>query len=173
MIAILDYGMGNLHSVQKAQERVGAQAVITDDPGLLDIAAGLLLPGVGAFGDAMDNLHARRLLAPLLRQVERGKPLLGICLGMQLLFDESDEMGHHQGLGLLPGRVVRFPKGDLRVPHIGWNRLRIVRPGLLDRISDGAYAYFDTERDLGCIVEAIEEARQMPPAEYIYPTPGA
>jgi len=156
MIAILDYGMGNLRSVQKAFERVGATAVVTDDPGALDAARGVILPGVGAFGDAMANLRARRLIDPLLRQVAGGKPLLGICLGMQLLFDESEEMGHHQGLGLLPGRVVRFPAGDLKVPHVGWNqlqiadgrwqiancRLQIANGGLLVGIADGTYAYF-------------------------------
>ncbi len=112
-IAIVDYGMGNLRSVQKALERTGAVAVVIDDPAALGAAQGVVLPGVGAFGDAVANLRARRLIEPLLRQVSRGKPLLGICLGMQLLFDESEEMGHHRGLGLLPGRVVRFPEGDL------------------------------------------------------------
>ena len=142
MIAIVDYGMGNLRSVQKALERVGSRAIVTDDPAVLERAQGVLLPGVGAFGDAMDSLRSRRLLAPVLRQVADGKPLLGICLGMQLLFDESEEMGRHQGLGLLPGRVVRFPKGDLRVPHVGWNEFRQVRGDLLAGIVDGAYAYF-------------------------------
>jgi glutamine amidotransferase len=142
MIAILDYGMGNLRSVQKALERVGATAVVTDDPATLDAARGVVLPGVGAFGDAMTHLQARRLIEPVLRQVSRGKPLLGICLGMQLLFDESEEMGHHQGLGLLPGRVVRFPEDDLKVPHIGWNQLRVASCELLAGIADGAYAYF-------------------------------
>lgn len=142
MIAIVDYGMGNLRSVQKALERVGSRAVVTDDPAILETAQAVLLPGVGAFGDAMDSLRARRLLAPVLHQVQGGKPLLGICLGMQLLFDESEEMGRHKGLGLLPGRVVRFPKGDLRVPHVGWNELRKVQAGLLAGIADGTYAYF-------------------------------
>jgi glutamine amidotransferase len=142
MIAILDYGMGNLRSVQKALERVGATAVVTDDLAALDDAQGVVLPGVGAFGDAMTHLQARRFIEPVLRQVSRGTPLLGICLGMQLLFDESEEMGHHQGLGLLPGRVVRFPEGDLKVPHIGWNQLRVTDCELLAGIADGAYAYF-------------------------------
>jgi glutamine amidotransferase len=156
MIAILDYGMGNLRSVQKGLERVGATAVVTADPAALDAAQAVVLPGVGAFGDAMASLQTRRLIDPLLRQAAGGKPLLGICLGMQLLFDESEEMGHHRGLGLLPGRVVRFPAGDLlKVPHIGWNELRIAdsrlqtdcglqiaKDGLLAGIADGAYAYF-------------------------------
>ena len=108
MIAIVDYGMGNLRSVQKAIERVGGQAAITAEAQALKTAWGVILPGVGAFGDAMQNLHERHLVEPLRRESAAGKPLLGICLGMQLLFDESEEMGHHQGLGLLPGRVVRF-----------------------------------------------------------------
>jgi glutamine amidotransferase len=145
MIAILDCGTGNLRSVQKALEHVGATAVVTADPAALDAARGLVLPGVGAFGDAMDSLRVRRLVDPVLRHVLRGKPLLGICLGMQLLFDCSEEMGHHRGLGLLPGRVVRFPEADLRVPHVGWNRLLLARRNggtLLAGIADRSYAYF-------------------------------
>ena len=123
MIAIVDYGVGNLRSVQKALELVGATAVVSSDPSTLAAAGGLVLPGVGAFGDGIANLAARRLIDPVLRHVEAGKPLLGICLGMQLLFEESEEMGRHRGLGLLPGRVVRFPEGGLKVPHVGWNRV--------------------------------------------------
>ncbi|MFN2167500.1 MAG: imidazole glycerol phosphate synthase subunit HisH, partial [Anaerolineae bacterium] len=124
MIVIVDYGVGNLRSVQKALERVGATAIVTSDPADLDAARGIVLPGVGAFGDGMEHLRTRGLIAPVLRQVTAGKPLLGICLGMQLLFEESEEMGRHQGLGVLPGRVVRFPEGELKVPHIGWNQLQ-------------------------------------------------
>ena len=142
MIAIVDYGVGNLRSVQKALERVGAEAVVSGDPGTLDAARGVVLPGVGAFGDGMAHLRARELVQPVLRQVEAGKPLLGICLGMQLLFEESEEMGQHTGLGLLPGRVVRFPEGDLKVPHIGWNQLQVRDDPLLAGIGDGSYAYF-------------------------------
>jgi glutamine amidotransferase len=142
MIAIVDYGVGNLRSVQKGLERVGATAVVTSEPGELDAAQGVILPGVGAFGDAMANLRQRELLTPVLRQVEVGKPLLGICLGMQLLFEESEEMGRHPGLGLLRGRVVRFPDGALKVPHIGWNQLHDPRGAVLAGIKDGAYAYF-------------------------------
>jgi glutamine amidotransferase len=146
MIAIVDYGVGNLRSVQKALERVGGTAVVTSDPAVLDAAQGIVLPGVGAFGDGMAQLRARHLVGPVLQQVDRGKPLLGICLGMQLLFEESDEMGTHQGLGLLAGRVVRFPEGELKVPHIGWNRLQMVGGGaemaLLEGISGGSHAYF-------------------------------
>jgi glutamine amidotransferase len=146
MIAIVDYGIGNLRSVQKALERVGATAVVTPDPAVLDAAEGVVLPGVGAFGDGMAQLRARHLVEPVLHQVERDKPLLGICLGMQLLFEESEEMGLHQGLRLLPGRVVRFPQGELKVPHIGWNQLRMAAGGaemaLLEGIAEGSHAYF-------------------------------
>ena len=142
MIAIVDYGVGNLRSVQKALERVGAQAVITSNPSRLESARGIVLPGVGAFGDGMDNLRARGLVRPLLEQVAQDKPFLGICLGMQLLFDESEEMGLHEGLGLLAGRVVRFPESDLKVPHIGWNQLQGCGSGVLSGLSDGEYAYF-------------------------------
>jgi glutamine amidotransferase len=142
MIVIVDYGVGNLRSVQKALERVGAAAVVSGDPAALDAARAVVLPGVGAFGDGMANLQARQLVAPLRRQVAAGKPLLGICLGMQLLFDESEEMGRHRGLGLLPGRVLHFPESELKVPHVGWNRLRVRGDGLLAGVDDGAYAYF-------------------------------
>ena len=142
MIAIVDYGVGNLRSVQKALERVGADAVVTADPGALDPARGVVLPGVGAFGDGMEQLQVRGLVEPLLRQVAAGKPLLGICLGMQLLFEESEEMGRYAGLALLPGRVVRFPEGHLKVPHIGWNQLQVRDDPLLAGIADGSYAYF-------------------------------
>jgi glutamine amidotransferase len=138
--------VGNLRSVQKALERVGAQAEVTSDPALLDRAQGVVLPGVGAFGDGMEHLRGRGLVGPVLRQVEQGKPLLGICLGMQLLFDESEEMGQHRGLGLLPGRVVRFPEGELKVPHIGWNQLQVVKGSpeadLLAGMRQAAHAYF-------------------------------
>lgn len=142
MIVIVDYGVGNLRSVQKALETVGALAGISGDPAVLATAASLVLPGVGAFGDAMDQLRVRRLLAPILEHVAQARPLLGICLGMQLLFDESEEMGDHRGLGLLPGRVLRFPNGPLKVPHVGWNRLSFAPCPLLAGIPTGSYAYF-------------------------------
>ncbi len=147
MITIVDYGVGNLRSVQKALELVGAAAVVSGDPEALAAARGLVLPGVGAFGDGMANLALRGLLEPVRRHVSAHKPLLGICLGMQLLFEESEEMGRHRGLGFLPGRVVRFPEGELKVPHVGWNRVHHAglasRPGrLLAGIPGGAHAYF-------------------------------
>ncbi|MEW9702249.1 imidazole glycerol phosphate synthase subunit HisH [Paenibacillus sp. SI8] len=122
MIAIIDYGMGNLHSVSKAVERLGYEAVVTGDAEQILAADGAILPGVGAFGDAMEHLRESGLQDVVLRYAESGKPLLGICLGMQLLFSSSEEHGNHEGLGLLPGAVVRF-RGDYKVPHMGWNRL--------------------------------------------------
>jgi glutamine amidotransferase len=142
VIAIIDYGMGNLHSVSKAVERLGRQALVTSQEADIMDAAGAILPGVGAFGDAMDNLRESGLRDTVLRYAATGKPLLGICLGMQLLFTESEEHGLHQGLGLLPGRVVRFPQGDYKVPHMGWNRLKFERPSpLLDGLDEG-HVYF-------------------------------
>ncbi|QHT58897.1 imidazole glycerol phosphate synthase subunit HisH [Paenibacillus lycopersici] len=122
MIAIIDYGMGNLHSVSKAVERLGCEAVVTADAKTIMEADGAILPGVGAFGDAMQNLRNTGLDEVTRFYAASGKPLLGICLGMQLLFSESEEYGPHQGLNLLPGTVIRF-KGDFKVPHMGWNKL--------------------------------------------------
>jgi len=142
MITIIDYGVGNLRSAQKGFERVGHPAIITSDPKEVERASKLVLPGVGAFGDAMVNLRNSGLISPLLDAAQRGVPVLGICLGLQIFFEESEEHGLHEGLGLLPGRVRRFPKGQ-RIPQIGWNQLHIRRSHpLLEGISDGAFVYF-------------------------------
>ncbi len=142
MIAIIDYGMGNLHSVEKALQKVGAQTAIVAEPEGIKEAEALILPGVGAFGKGMENLHQRGFPQVVREWVAAGKPLLGICLGLQLLFEESEEMGIHEGLGLLPGRVMRF-QGPLKVPHIGWNQIHPVQPSpILEGITDGSYAYF-------------------------------
>jgi glutamine amidotransferase len=141
VIAIIDYGMGNLHSVSKAVERLGHQAVVTSSHETILRAEGAILPGVGAFGDAMRNLRESGLDETVRKFHASGRPLLGICLGMQLLFSESEEYGPHEGLGLLPGRVVRFPN-DRKVPHMGWNELRFVRPDpLLEGMRPG-HVYF-------------------------------
>ena len=144
-ITIIDYGMGNLRNVQKAFEHIGVGARISSQADDLSRADGLILPGVGAFGDAMDNLHTAGLVEPIRQNVQSGKPLLGICLGLQLLFEKSTEMGEHKGLGLLPGQVIRFGN-DLKVPHIGWNQLDVTARGstslLLANIPDHSYAYF-------------------------------
>ena len=142
MIAIVDYGIGNLGSVTKGVRHAGAETVLTGDPDLLRTAEALVLPGDGAFGATMAEVRDRGLVPVLRAAVAAGTPLLGICIGMQLLFEESEEHGHHEGLGLLPGRVRRFT-GDLPVPHMGWNRLRRRREHpLLDGLENGAYVYF-------------------------------
>jgi len=140
-IAIIDYGMGNLHSVSKAVERLGYEAIVTADRDAILAASGVILPGVGAFGDAMELIRESGLDGTIEDVAASGKPLLGICLGMQLLFTESEEHGLHRGLDLLPGRVERF-RGDFKVPHMGWNRLAFLRESpLLDGL-DGGHAYF-------------------------------
>ncbi|WP_336790961.1 imidazole glycerol phosphate synthase subunit HisH [Paenibacillus sp. MMO-177] len=126
MIAIIDYGMGNLHSVSKAVERLGYEAVVTADPAVIAAADGAILPGVGAFGDAMENLRETKLDEVTKAYAASGKPLLGICLGMQLLFSQSEEHGVNEGLNLLPGKVIRF-RGDYKVPHMGWNKLSFLQ----------------------------------------------
>lgn len=143
MIAIIDYGMGNLRSVQKAMEKVGYEAVITSDASVLQRADGVILPGVGAFGDAMYNLKHLGMMDAIKRAVKAGIPLLGICLGMQLLFSASDEHGFHVGLNLIPGHVRRF-KGNFKIPHVGWNSLTLRRPDspLLENVKNGDYVYF-------------------------------
>ncbi len=144
MIAIINYGLGTLHSVQKAAAYVGGAAVVTDDAQVILDAEKVILPGVGAFADGMKGLESRRLV-PAVREVAAlGKPLLGICLGMQLLFEESEEQGQHQGLGLLAGEVVLFQQTNLKVPQIGWNQVEISKPsGLMNGIRDGDYFYFN------------------------------
>ena len=123
MIAVLDYGMGNLRSVEKALERVGAEVEVTRDPERIRAAAGLVLPGVGAFPKAMEAVRGLGFDALLGEHVDDGKPALGICLGMQLLFDASSELGGADGLGLLPGEVAQLDAPGLKVPHIGWNEV--------------------------------------------------
>jgi len=148
MIAILDYKIGNVRSVQKAVERavreagVEQQVALTANPEQILAADGVILPGVGAFGACITNLSTAGLAPVVQRVVEDDIPLLGICVGMQMLFEESEEMGSWRGLGLLPGRVRKFP-ATLRIPQIGWNQLHIQRPDpLLAGVPDGAYAYF-------------------------------
>ena len=143
MIAVVDYGRGNLRSVQKALEQVGARAVVTRVPETIAGADKLVLPGVGAFADCMDNLKRLALVEPIMEFLSTGKPFLGICLGLQLLFTESEEFGVSRGLDVIPGRVVRFPQG-LKVPHMGWNTVEIWREdcSLLRGIEEGSYFYF-------------------------------
>lgn len=142
MIAIVDYGMGNLRSVQRAFEYVGAEAIVTDHRATIESASAVVLPGVGAFGKAMSNLK-RAGLADVIRQViARGRPFLGICLGLQLLFKESEEIGQHRGLSVFDGMVKRF-NVSLKVPQIGWNQIHVQQASpLLEGVADGSYAYF-------------------------------
>jgi glutamine amidotransferase len=142
---IVDYGMANLRSVQKAFARVGHEAIITSDPDRIGSAPKLVLPGVGAFRDAIVRLREARLAEPILDHLRADKPFLGICLGLQLLFTRSFEDGEHHGLNWVAGEVVRFPNvPGLKVPHMGWNQLRHRRPDcpLLRDVPDGAAVYF-------------------------------
>jgi imidazole glycerol-phosphate synthase subunit HisH len=142
MIAIVDYGLGNLGSVTKGFRHVGAETVLTSDPATLRGADALVLPGDGAFGATMDEIRGRGLDVLLREAVARGVNVFGICIGMQVLFEESEEHGRHEGLGLLPGRVRRF-SGPLPVPHMGWNRLafRTAHP-LFEGLDAGSHVYF-------------------------------
>jgi imidazole glycerol-phosphate synthase subunit HisH len=144
MIAIIDYGMGNLRSVSKAFEAVGHQAVVTRDVRVIGNASHVVLPGVGAFGDCMANIHQYGLVEPIQAAIRSGKPFLGICLGLQVLFSESEEFGPHKGLDIIPGKVRRFAAAPaLKVPHIGWNQVYLQRAcPLFDGITDGAEWYF-------------------------------
>jgi glutamine amidotransferase len=143
-VAIVDYGVGNLHSAQKAFEHLGCEAVVTSDAATIESASGVVLPGQGAFGTCMANLAQAGLIDPVRRAARSGRPFLGICVGMQLLFEESEESPGVPGLGIFEGRVVRFPRDpELKVPHMGWNQLRIRRPvPALAQVSDGDYVYF-------------------------------
>ncbi|QDT38103.1 imidazole glycerol phosphate synthase subunit HisH [Stratiformator vulcanicus] len=143
MISIVDYGMGNLRSVQKACEKVGAEARICSDPAELAGADKMILPGVGAFRDAIAALREQKLDRPVLDQIEADRPLLGICLGLQLLFDRSYEDGEYEGLGVIPGEVVRFQDVPGKVPHMGWNTLQAAGDDpLFAGIPDAAHFYF-------------------------------
>jgi len=143
MIAIIDYGVGNLRSVEKAIEAVGAEAAVTSDPALIREAARLVLPGVGAFGECAARLRESGMDQLVLEAAEQRKHVLGLCVGLQLMFDEGHEFGVHQGLGLMHGRVVRFPEQGPRVPQIGWNQIERAREHpILAGIDDGTYFYF-------------------------------
>ena len=139
---IVDYGAGNLRSVFRAVEHAGVEPVVTDDPALIETAEAVILPGVGAAADTMCNLEAHHIVQPLREYIDSGRPFLGVCMGLQALFDTSDE-GDQRCLGVLPGRVVKFDEG-LKVPHMGWNRVALARPDdpLYAGIADGSYFYF-------------------------------
>ncbi|MHB8793501.1 MAG: imidazole glycerol phosphate synthase subunit HisH [Thermoleophilia bacterium] len=161
MIVIVDYGMGNLRSVEKALQKVGAEVTVSRDPDDVRRAERIVLPGVGAFGDAMANLEKRGLVEVIKEEVTAGKPFLGICLGLDLLFEESDEHGLHRGLALLPGRVELLPT-ELKIPQIGWNQVSFRKESrLLEGIPDGSSFYFvhsyavvpEAESDILCTTE--------------------
>ena len=149
MIAIIDYDMGNLRSVQKAFEKVGCSVIVTRDPKAIRDASHVVLPGVGAFPDAMKNLERFELIDPIVKGIGQGKPFLVLCLGLQLLFTEGEEFGIHRGLDVVKGRVVRFrisnngTKTKLSIPHMGWNTIRIKAPSpLFKGVPNGSYFYF-------------------------------
>ncbi len=142
MITIVDYKMNNLRSLENTFRRLGYPACVTSDPARVRAAAKLVLPGVGAFGDAMAHLDDLGLSEAVIEKARAGTPLLGVCLGMQLLFDESEEFGRHRGLGLLPGAVIKLPAG-VHVPHMGWNQLHMKRSDpLLDGVREESFVYF-------------------------------
>ena len=151
MIAVIDYGMGNLRSVQKALEHVGAKVIVTHDPNLIISADSVVLPGVGAFKDCMANLTELNLVDPIRKFIDGGKPFLGICLGLQVLFEESEEYGPVAGLGVLPGKVVKFTSASsetkggppIKIPHMGWNNIEVKkRAPLFDKLDAELYFYF-------------------------------
>ena len=142
MIAIIDYGMGNLRSVEKAFQFLGFDAYIAESPEQVANASHLVLPGDAAFGDAMRNLREAGWVELIHREIDAGKPFLGICVGLQLMFAASEEMGQHEGLGLLPGKCLRFPRSE-RVPQIGWNQINIKRQTpLLAGVPENSFFYF-------------------------------
>lgn len=143
-VALIDHGVGNLRSVEKALTVVGGDVTLTADPKQIQMADKVVLPGVGAFADAMRGLEERGLRRPVLAAIEENKPLLGICVGMQMLFEVSEEHGEHEGLGVLPGRVARFQSESLTIPQTGWNQISPVRESqLLKGLPENSYAYFN------------------------------
>jgi glutamine amidotransferase len=142
VITIVDYHLNNLRSLENTFRRLGFQTLVTSESAEVERASHLVLPGVGAFGQAMRNLADLGLIGPLIESVGRGVPLLGVCLGFQLLFSRSEEFGEHEGLGLLKGRVSRLPDG-VHVPHMGWNQLHVTREDpLLRDVEDSSFVYF-------------------------------
>ncbi len=144
MITVVDYGMGNLRSVAKALEKVGLDVKVSSNPQDIKNSKGIVVPGVGAFGDAIHNLDRFGLLDEVIKAIKEGKPYLGICLGLQILFEYGYEFGEHEGLGILKGKVIRFEdKEGYKVPHMGWNQVWIKKKeGLFEGIKEGEYFYF-------------------------------
>ena len=143
MITVIDYGMGNLRSVVKAVEKFTDRVAVSDDPGSIARSKALIMPGDGAFGMAMENLKKRGWIGPITEYLARDGCFLGICLGFQLLFSSSEEFGHHEGLGVISGKIVRFRAGELKVPHMGWNTVELASSsGFFSGIASGSYFYF-------------------------------
>ncbi len=146
MTAIIDYGVGNLFSLKSSMAAIGAEAVVTRDPAVIAAADHLILPGVGAFGDAAEKLKSAGMFSLVQEEAKKGKPMLGICLGMQLLFDRSSEYGVHEGLGLVPGEVREIEgviPANLDIPHMGWNALHFLKESpLFEGLQEGAHVYF-------------------------------
>lgn len=173
MIGIIDYGMGNLYSVSKALERLGFDYFVSEDKEELARATGLLLPGVGSFRDAMATLIETDLKTFIQQEVEAGKPLLGICLGMQLLFEESEENGNTNGFSFLPGKVKKFPYKDAsgqtyKIPHMGWNKLTLQQPQsfLLNGVSDEhvyfVHSYYVDTKDRDVLIATSDYSEEVP-----------
>jgi len=169
-IVIVDYGSGNLRSVQRSFERAGFSSQITHDPNVISEATHLVVPGVGAFSDCMDNLEKLELLEPIREFIKADKPYLGMCLGLQILFSEGSEFGSKPGLGILPGQVIRFPKNELKVPHMGWNQITIQKKiPLLKNIPNHSYFYFvhsyyGSPKESACIVTTTDYGMAFPSA---------
>jgi glutamine amidotransferase len=168
MIAIIDYGAGNLNSVSKALKKIGAESIITSDPDVIKSSAAMILPGVGSFGAAMSNIRGMGLDQTIIENCRAGQPLLGICLGMQLLFDRSFEDGQWEGLGLLSGDIVKFENPRLKIPHMGWNQLILNSNASIGAgINQGDYVYFvhsyyAVPRDAGDVVFYTEYGTEVP-----------
>jgi len=168
-VLLIDAGTGNLHSVYNALKSLGVTIHLSSNPQDVALAGRIILPGVGAFSSFIDGLHQRELVEPLQQAVQRGDPLLGICVGMQALFDLSEEMGEHAGLGLLPGRVIRFKNStERKIPQTGWNQLHFQRSSpLLKEIPDGCYVYFNhsyycSTGDSSCVITTTDYGLAYP-----------
>jgi glutamine amidotransferase len=161
VIIVVDYGMGNLHSVGKALEAAGGEVVVSGEAGRIARAEKVVLPGVGAFADAKAELDRRGLTGPILEHIRSGRKFLGICLGLQLLMERSHEDGVHEGLGVLRGEVVRFSGAGLKVPHIGWNTIETTSggAGLCAGVPPGSYVYFVHSYYVACEEEGVVAAR--------------
>ena len=142
MLAIIDYGVGNIQSVINAFEHITDEIVVTGDEKIIKDASHIVLPGVGAFGKCMENLENSGLIPLIFREIEKGKPIMGICLGMQLLLTQSEEMGFFKGLDIIKGNVVKFKDGVDKIPQIGWNNIHIKKPTLFENVPDKSMFYF-------------------------------